>query len=126
MFTLLNDFLVLPFVRWWNSAWGVLVVAGLLETAWALMLPRTQGWSRLVPSIITIALMVLSFVLLARAMKTLPTGIAYAVWTGIGTAGVALIGAMFLKEPWNALRVACVVLIVAGVMGLKWSTVKHA
>jgi quaternary ammonium compound-resistance protein SugE len=117
-----RDFLVQPFERWWQSAWGVLVVAGVLETAWALLLPRTQGWTRVVPSIITIVLMIASFVLLARAMKTLPAGIAYAVWTGIGTLGVALLGALVMKEPWTLLRVGCLLLIVAGVAGLKWST----
>jgi quaternary ammonium compound-resistance protein SugE len=124
--TTLQELIVAPLVRWWNSAWGVLVVAGLLETAWALLLPRTQGWTKLVPSVCTIVLMVLSFILLARAMKVLPAGIAYAVWTGIGTLGVALIGATFLREPWTLLRVLCLLLIVAGVAGLKWSTKLHA
>jgi quaternary ammonium compound-resistance protein SugE len=122
---LLQDYLFAPLARWWNSAWGVLLVAGLLETAWALLLPRTQGWTKLVPSVCTIVLMVLSFVLLARAMKVLPAGLAYAVWTGIGTLGVALVSATFLREPWTLLRVLCLLLIVAGVAGLKWSTKAH-
>lgn len=126
MSTFFNDLLFTPFMRWWNNPWGVLVVAGILETAWAILLPRTQQWTKLLPSAATIVLMALSFVLLARAMKVLPAGIAYAVWTGIGTFGVALVGATFLKEPWTLLRVVCLLMIVAGVAGLKWSAKAHA
>jgi quaternary ammonium compound-resistance protein SugE len=100
-------------------AWVYLVVAGLLECGWAIGMKQSQGWTRLWPSVWTILTMILSFWLLSRAMNLLPAGTAYAVWTGIGAAGTALLGILILKEPAGAARLACIGLIVAGVIGLK-------
>lgn len=100
-------------------AWVYLVVAGLLECGWAIGMKQSQGWTRLWPSVWTLVLMVLSFWLLSKAMNLLPAGTAYAVWTGIGAAGTALLGILILKEPAGAARLACIGLIVAGVIGLK-------
>lgn len=99
--------------------WVYLVIAGLLEIAWAIGLKYTEGWTRLVPSLVTGALMVASFYFLSLAVKTLPIGTAYAVWTGIGTVGAALIGMMLFEEPRDAVRVICIMLIIAGIAGLK-------
>lgn len=99
--------------------WILLVIAGLFEVAWALMLKQTAGWTRLWPSVATVALMIMSFALLARAMRDLPAGTSYAVWTGIGTVGVAIIGMVYLSEPATAVRIGCIGLIVAGIVGLK-------
>ncbi len=101
--------------------WILLVIAGLFEVAWALMLKQTAGWTRLWPSVATVALMIVSFALLARAMRDLPAGTSYAVWTGIGTVGVAIFGMVYLSEPATALRIACIGLIVLGIVGLKVS-----
>lgn len=100
-------------------AWLYLFVAGLMEVAWAVGLKYTQGFTRLWPSLWTGAALVLSMVLLAAALRTLPLGTAYAVWTGIGAAGTAALGVILFGEPANAARVACIALIVAGVVGLK-------
>ena len=100
-------------------AWVVLVVAGLFEVVWAIGLKYTDGFTRLWPSVATVVAMVASVVLLAWAMKTLPVGTAYAVWTGIGTVGTALLGILLLGEPATALRLACIALIVCGIVGLK-------
>ena len=99
--------------------WILLVVAGLFEVAWAVMLKQTQGWTRLWPSAATVALMIISFLLLARAMRDLPAGTSYAVWTGIGTVGVAILGVVLYAEPATLLRIGCVGLIVLGIVGLK-------
>lgn len=99
--------------------WFYLVVAGLCEIAWAIGLKRTEGFSKLWPSVFTIAFMIVSFQFLSMALRTLPVGTAYAVWTGIGAAGVAIIGVVFLGEPAAAGRIASLGLIVAGVIGLK-------
>lgn len=101
------------------NPWITLVLAGLLEIVWASTLKRTDGFSRLWPSVITLSTMALSFWLLSRAMRTLPAGTSYAVWVGIGAAGTALVGAWVLKEPMRAAQWACVALIVGGVVGLK-------
>ena len=103
-------------------AWIYLVVAGLLEIGWAIGLKHTHGFSRLWPSVATIVAMGLSFSLLGQALKTLPMGTAYAVWTGIGAAGTALIGMVWLGEPRDGWRIVCLVLIVAGGVGLKLVT----
>ena len=103
-------------------AWMYLVVAGLLEVGWAIGLKHTQGFSRLWPSVMTVSAMIASFVLLAQALKTIPVGTGYAVWTGIGAAGTALIGMAFLGESREVLRILCIVLIVAGVVGLKFAS----
>lgn len=99
--------------------WIYLIVAGLLEVAWAVSLKRTEGFTRLGPSLVTLALMGVSFYLLSLALRTLPTGTGYAVWVGIGAAGTALIGILFLGEPRTALRLASLALIVLGVIGLR-------
>ena len=99
--------------------WIYLFIAGLLEVGWAVGLKQTQGFTRLWPSVWTGACMLASFGLLALALKSLPLGTAYAVWTGIGVAGTVLYGVVFLDEPRDAGRLVCVVLILAGVAGLK-------
>ena len=107
-------------------AWIYLFVAGILEIAWAIGLKYTEGFSRLWPSVVTIGAMIASFGLLAQALKTIPVGTGYAVWTGIGAAGTAIIGMLFLGESREVLRIVCIVLIVAGVLGLKLaSTAGH-
>ncbi|MET0531995.1 MAG: quaternary ammonium compound efflux SMR transporter SugE [Microvirga sp.] len=100
-------------------AWTYLVLAGLLEIGWAIGLKYTEGFTRLVPSVLTGLSMVASVVLLGLALKTLPVGTGYAVWTGIGTVGTALLGIYLLGEPATAMRLACIGLIVAGILGLK-------
>ena len=100
--------------------WIYLLFAGLCEVAWALGLKRTDGFTKLWPSVFTIAFMIVSFQLLSMALRTLPVGTAYAVWTGIGAAGVAIIGIAFLGEPAALGRVVSLGLIVGGVIGLKF------
>ena len=100
-------------------AWALLVAAGILEIGWAIGLKYTDGFTRLWPSIWTIAAMVASMYLLAVAARTLPIGTAYAVWVGIGAAGAMILGMTLLGEPRTVARIACVGLIVAGVVGLK-------
>ena len=102
--------------------WLILFVAGLLEVGWAVGLKYTEGFTRLTPSILTVAAMAGSVVLLGIAMRTLPLGTAYAVWTGIGTVGTAIAGMILLGEPAGALRLGCIALIVAGILGLKLLT----
>ena len=103
-------------------AWAVLFAAGLLEICWAIGLKYTDGFARLVPSALTLAAMAGSVILLGVALKTLPIGTAYAVWTGIGAVGTALLGIVLFGEPATALRLACIGLIVAGIGGLKLAT----
>ncbi len=103
-------------------AWICLLLAGLLEIGWAVGLKYTQGFTRLWPSVGTGLCMAASFALLSLSLKTLPMGTAYAVWTGIGAAGTALVGMLFLGEPRDFARLACLFLIVAGVVGLKLFT----
>lgn len=100
-------------------AWIVLFLAGLLEIGWAVGLKYTAGFTRLVPSTWTLLSMAGSFWLLAVALRTLPLGTAYAVWTGIGTVGTAILGIVLFGETTDALRLACIALIVAGIVGLK-------
>jgi quaternary ammonium compound-resistance protein SugE len=102
-------------------AWLLLVVAGLLETAWAIALKQSAGLSKLVPSVLFVVLGIASLALLAVALRSLPVGTAYAVWTGIGAAGTAILGIVLLGEPAQALRLASIGLIVAGVIGLNLS-----
>ena len=99
--------------------WLILLVAGLLEVVWAVGLKYTEGFTRLGPSALTLAAMAGSVGLLGLAMRTLPLGTAYAVWTGIGTVGTAVAGMLMLGEPAGALRLGCIGLIVAGIVGLK-------
>ena len=100
-------------------AWGILVLAGLFEIGWAVGLKYTEGFSRPLPTALTIAAMAVSVVLLAWAVKTLPLGTAYAVWTGIGAIGTVVAGIILFGEPATALRLGCIALILAGIVGLK-------
>src|SRR5215467_6112910 len=100
-------------------AWIYLSFAGLLEVAWAIGLKYTEGWTRLYPSLLTAAAMVASFYFLSLAVKTLPIGTAYAVWTGIGTVGAALLGMLIFGESREFSKIICIVLIVTGIVGLK-------
>jgi quaternary ammonium compound-resistance protein SugE len=100
-------------------AWVVLFVAGVLEVAWAVGLKYAEGFTRPGPSIATAVALVASMVLLAVALRTLPLGTAYAVWTGIGTVGTALLGILLFREPATAIRLFCIALIVTGIVGLK-------
>ncbi len=101
--------------------WVLLVAAGILETAMAVALKASAGFSRLAPSALFLVFGGASFALLSVALRSLPVGTAYAVWTGIGAAGTALVGIVFLGEPATALRLACIALIVAGVVGLRFA-----
>src|SRR5690349_21624552 len=103
-------------------AWIVLLCAGLFEIGWAIGLKYTDGFSRPLASTLTIASMAISLVLLGIALKSLPVGTAYAAWTGIGTLGTALLGMWLFGEPSTAIRLCCVGLILAGVVGLKVAT----
>ena len=105
-----------------NLAWAVLFVAGLFEIGWAIGLKYTEGFTRLVPSALTLTAMILSIVLLGLALKALPVGTAYAVWTGIGAVGTAALGIYLFGEPATAARLASIGLIVAGIVGLKLVT----
>jgi quaternary ammonium compound-resistance protein SugE len=99
-------------------AWTFLYIAGVFEVVWAVGLKYTQGFTRLWPSVGTVAAMIASFAFLAQALRVIPVGTAYAVWTGVGATGTALLGMLLLGEPRTALRLACIALIVAGVVGL--------
>jgi quaternary ammonium compound-resistance protein SugE len=101
-------------------AWVYLLVAGLLEVGWAIGLKYTEGFTRLVPSVATIVATVGSMLLLGLALRELPVETGYAVWTGNGTVGTAILGMVLFQEPATALRLACIALIVAGILGLKF------
>ena len=103
-------------------AWVYLAFAGLLEIVWAIGLKYTDGFTRLLPSAITIVGMIGSVVLLGLAVRDLPIGTGYAVWTGIGTVGAAILGMILFNEPATAVRIGCIGLIVAGIIGLKLAT----
>jgi quaternary ammonium compound-resistance protein SugE len=103
-------------------AWAVLFAAGPLEICWAIGLKYTEGFTRLTPSVLTLAAMGGSVLLLGLALKTLPIGTAYAVWTGIGAVGTAILGIFLFGEPASVLRLASIGLIVAGIAGLKLVT----
>jgi quaternary ammonium compound-resistance protein SugE len=103
-------------------AWVYLVIAGLFEVGWAIGLKYTEGFTRLLPSALTIGAMIISILLLGLALRELPVGTGYAVWTGIGTVGTAILGIVLFAEPATALRLACIGLIVAGIIGLKLAT----
>jgi len=103
-------------------AWGILVLAGLFEIGWAIGLKYTEGFSRLWPSIGTISAMIVSFWLLGLAMKTLPVGTAYSIWVGVGAVGTVILGVILFGEPANFGRIISVVLIIAGIIGLKLSS----
>jgi len=103
-------------------AWIWLALAGVLEIIWAVGLKYTEGFTRLLPSVVTGAAMVVSLYFLALAIRTIPIGTAYAVWTGIGAVGVAILGMILFDEPTDLLRVASILVIVAGIAGLKLVT----
>lgn len=100
-------------------AWLLLLVAGLLEVVWAVGLKYTEGFTRLWPSVFTVATMLVDFLILAGAVRTLPLGTAYAVWTGIGAVGTATAGIILFGESREVWRIVCILLIVAGIVGLK-------
>ncbi len=100
-------------------AWFLLFLAGLFEVAWAIGLKYTDGFTRLWPSVFTVTGMAASFLLLALALRTIPIGTAYAVWTGIGAVGVAALGIVLFNEPRDFARLAFIALIVIGIIGLK-------
>jgi quaternary ammonium compound-resistance protein SugE len=102
-----------------SMSWTILLIAGLFECAWAIGLKYTEGFTRFWPSAFTVTAMVISVVLLGIAMRNLPVGTAYAVWTGIGAVGTVILGIVLFSEPANAARLVCVGLIVAGILGLK-------
>lgn len=103
-------------------AWITLFIAGLFEVGWAIGLKYTHGFTRLWPTVLTVLSMIVSLWLLGLALKTLPVGTAYAIWTGVGTVGTAILGMILFGESTAALRLACIALIVAGILGLKLVT----
>lgn len=103
-------------------AWTYLFIAGVLEIVWAIGLKYTEGFTRPVPSTITVAAMVVSLWFLALALKSIPVGTGYAVWTGIGAVGTAILGIVLFAEPATLARLGCIGLIVAGIVGLKLVT----
>lgn len=102
--------------------WIYLIIAGMFEISWAVGLKFSHGFSRIIPSFLTVVCMILSFYFLAQALKNLPLGTAYAIWTGIGTIGTVICGIILFKEPATALRLFCIALIVSGITGLKLLT----
>ena len=106
-------------------AWILLVVAGLLEVVWAIGLKYTDGFTKTLPTTVTIAAMIASVWLLGVAMKSLPVGTAYSVWVGVGAVGTVVLGIILFREPANAARLVSIGLIVAGIVGLKLATPAH-
>ncbi len=100
-------------------AWTYLLIAGLLEIGWAIGLKYSEGFTRLTPSVLTVMAMIASFFFLGLALRSLPLGTAYAVWTGIGTVGTVVLGILLFDEPLELLRLLCILLIVSGVIGLR-------
>ncbi len=100
-------------------AWGLIVIAGVLEMAWTVGMKYSEGFTKLVPSIFTGVSLVVSFACLTIGIKSLPVGTAYAVWTGIGAAGTAVLGIILFHEPATALRIGSLAMIVVGIVGLK-------
>ena len=105
-------------------AWTYLFIAGVFEVAWAVGLKYTEGFTRLWPTLGTAAALFVSMALLALALRTLPIGTAYAVWTGVGAVGTAIAGVVLFDEPADAARVVCITLIVAGIVGLKLTSAR--
>lgn len=101
-------------------AWIVLIIAGLFEIGWAVGLKYTEGFTRVGPTVFTAISLIISMALLGWSVRTLPLGTAYAVWTGIGAVGTAILGIVLFKEPATAARLTCIALIVAGIVGLKF------
>lgn len=104
-------------------AWLYLFVAGLAEVAWAVLMKASHGFSRLWPTVGFVVAMAVSLLFLGKAVKTLPLGTAYAIWTGIGTIGTIVMGILFLGEPKDPVRILCLALILAGIVGLKLNEV---
>jgi quaternary ammonium compound-resistance protein SugE len=102
-------------------AWFYLIIAGLLEIGWAIGLKASNGFARLWPSVITIALMIASFLLLGRAVRSIPIGTAYAAWTGIGAVGTVIVGMAVFGESRDFMRIVCIFLILIGIVGLKFA-----
>ena len=103
-------------------AWFTLVIAGILEVGWAIGLKYSDGFSKPIPSILTVIGMILSFFMLSISLKTLPVGTAYTIWTGIGAVGAAVCGMILFNEPRDVARILCILLIVAGILGLKFTS----
>ena len=106
-------------------AWLFLIIAGLLEVVWAFFMKSSEGFTRLVPSVITLVTMGASFGLLSLSMRTLPLGTAYTIWTGIGAVGAVILGIVLFHDPATPLRLACVTLILLGIVGLKLAGGAH-
>lgn len=102
--------------------WIMLIVAGLFEMGWAIGLKYSNGFTKLIPSIFTIVGMIASFYFLSLALKNLPLGTAYAIWTGIGTVGTVFLGMILFKEPTDIIRLICIGFIIVGIVGLKVSS----
>jgi quaternary ammonium compound-resistance protein SugE len=102
-------------------AWLLLLIAGLMEVGWAVGLKYTEGFTRLTPTILTVAAMVISMALLGLAVRELPIGTAYAIWTGIGAVGTVIAGTVLLNEPMSFARGFCILLIFSGIIGLKFT-----
>lgn len=103
-------------------AWAYLFIAGILEIVWSYAMKESHGFSRLTPSIITITVMIASFWLLAIAMRSIPLGTAYVIWTGIGAVGAFIVGILFLSEPVNTTRIIAAILIISGLVLMKVSS----
>ena len=99
--------------------WFILFIAGLFEVVWAVGIKYTEGWTKLWPSVFTVLAMIASFYLLSMALKTIPMGTAYAIWTGVGIIGTAIFGIIYFKEPSDILRMVCILLIIIGIVGLR-------
>ena len=103
-------------------AWILLILAGLFAIGWAIGLKCTEGFTRPLPTSLTVIAMVISIFLLGLAVRTLPLGTAYAIWTGIGTVGTVILGIVLFAEPATAVRIGCIAMIVSGIVGLKLAT----
>lgn len=104
-----------------NTAWIVLVIAGVLEFIWAAGLKQSEGFTKLWPSVFTLAVMGISFYLLSLSMRVLPIGVSYTVWTGIGAVGSVIVGYFFFHEALSLMKALCLLLIIGGILGLKFS-----
>lgn len=100
-------------------AWFYLFIAGILEVVWAVAMKYSEGWTKLYPSLFTLVSMGIGIYFLSLAIKSLPIGTAYAVWTGIGTIGTVIFGVIFFKEPMDVIKAVCILLILAGIVGLR-------
>ena len=105
-----------------NAAWIVLVIAGLLETGWAIGMKYTEGWTKLTPSLLTVAAMIVSMGLLGWAVNTIPIGTGYAVWVGIGATGAAILGILLFGEPATAGRLVFLAMLIVAIIGLKFTS----